>query len=151
VWPTTSAREMLADPFTSTDTADLHDIDVAVAEKPSWANTLKIGESTRNARSPAFVDLHSTPPARTPYTWLPALMYCTTFGFELAVDANLASVLFAAHKNLGQLNAGYYAATFGFMNVWTRPLGGIVGDLVGGRWGPAGESCCSSARELGEG
>ncbi|ORY83555.1 putative high affinity nitrate transporter [Leucosporidium creatinivorum] len=99
--------------------ANLHDIDVAVAEKPSWANTLKI--------------------ARTPYTWLPALMYCTTFGFELAVDANLASVLFAAHKNLGQLNAGYYAATFGFMNVWTRPLGGIVGDLVGRRWGPAGK------------
>lgn len=49
----------------------------------------------------------------TPYTWLPALMYMTTFGFELGVDANLANVLFAAHKSssFGQTQAGYYAGT----------------------------------------
>lgn len=46
----------------------------------------------------------------TPYTWLPSLMYMTTFGFELAVDANLANVLFAGHSKepgFGQLKAGY--------------------------------------------
>lgn len=33
----------------------------------------------------------------------------TTFGFELAVDANLANVLFAVHKtaSFGQEKAGY--------------------------------------------
>ncbi|KDE09326.1 hypothetical protein MVLG_00642 [Microbotryum lychnidis-dioicae p1A1 Lamole] len=99
----------------------LHDIDVAVAEKPSIAGTLKI--------------------ATTPYTWLPSIMYMTTFGFELAVDANLANVLFAVHKSpsFGQLKAGYYASIFGFLNVWTRPLGGILGDMIGKRWGPQGK------------
>ncbi|KAH9931873.1 uncharacterized protein B0H18DRAFT_1116121 [Fomitopsis serialis] len=29
----------------------------------------------------------------SPLTWLPSLAYLTTFGFELAVDANLSNVL----------------------------------------------------------
>lgn len=64
------------------------------------------------------------------YTWLPALMYATTFGFELAVDANLANVLVSDHPTLGQLKAGYYTSTFGFLNVVTRPFGGWLGDKV---------------------
>ncbi|BGP16635.1 hypothetical protein JCM10213_000449 [Rhodosporidiobolus nylandii] len=73
----------------------------------------------------------------SPYTWLPSLMYMTTFGFELAVDANLANVLFADHRSetFGQLKAGYYASTFGFLNFVTRPFGGYLGDMVYRRWG----------------
>ena len=42
-------------------------------------------------------------------TWLPALAYITTFGFELAVDASLANVLFGIYKSptFGQTKAGY--------------------------------------------
>ncbi|GAA5939386.1 uncharacterized protein JCM15063_004506 [Sporobolomyces koalae] len=64
------------------------------------------------------------------YTWLPAIMYATTFGFELAVDANLANVLVSDHPKLGQLKAGYYTSTFGFLNILTRPFGGYLGDKI---------------------
>jgi NNP family nitrate/nitrite transporter-like MFS transporter len=44
-----------------------------------------------------------------PLTWLPAIMYFTTFGYELAIDANLANVLFAMYKSktFTQTQAGY--------------------------------------------
>ena len=47
--------------------------------------------------------------ARNPLTWLPALSYLTTFGFELAVDTNLATVLFGLFKSssFDQTKAGY--------------------------------------------
>lgn len=77
----------------------------------------------------------------TPLTWLPALGYLTTFGYELAIDANLANVYLALYKSktFGQTKAGYVSDTtrphphpdilvqlasiFGFLNFFTRPLG----------------------------
>ena len=49
----------------------------------------------------------------TPLTWLPALAYLTTFGYELAIDANLANVLFTLYKSptFGQTKAGYVSGT----------------------------------------
>ncbi|GAA5874369.1 hypothetical protein JCM16303_005829 [Sporobolomyces ruberrimus] len=85
-------------------------LDIAVAEPLTWKSFGQIVSKS--------------------YTWLPALMYATTFGFELGVDANLANVLVSDHKGLGQLKAGYYASTFGFLNVFTRPFGGWLGDKV---------------------
>ena len=43
-----------------------------------------------------------------PLTWLPALAYLSTFGYELAIDSNLANILFAlyASKSFGQTKAG---------------------------------------------
>jgi NNP family nitrate/nitrite transporter-like MFS transporter len=70
-----------------------------------------------------------------PITWLPTLAYMTTFGFELAVDSNLASVLLAPHPTLGQLNAGYLASIFGLLNIITRPLGGYFADLLYRKYG----------------
>lgn len=49
----------------------------------------------------------------SPLTWLPALGYMTTFGFELAVDSNLGHDLLLSHQSLGMLNAGYLASVFG--------------------------------------
>jgi NNP family nitrate/nitrite transporter-like MFS transporter len=49
----------------------------------------------------------------SPLTWLPALAYMSTFGFELAVDSNLHHDLLLTHPNLGDLNAGYLASIFG--------------------------------------
>ncbi|GAA5880529.1 hypothetical protein JCM8547_002038 [Rhodosporidiobolus lusitaniae] len=91
-------------------------LDVAVAEKL----TLRM-----------FLDI-----IKSPTTWLPALMYMTTFGFELAVDANLPNVLVAAHKSphFGQLEAGYYTSAFGLMNIVTRPFGGYLADRLYARY-----------------
>uniref|UniRef100_A0A0W0F1J7 Nitrate/nitrite transporter n=1 Tax=Moniliophthora roreri TaxID=221103 RepID=A0A0W0F1J7_MONRR len=77
----------------------------------------------------------------TPLTWLPALAYMTTFGFELAIDAYLAHIIFDLYKteDFGQTKAGYLAATFGLMNVFTRALGGWAGDLLYARYGVPGK------------
>ncbi|TFK99358.1 nitrate/nitrite porter [Pterulicium gracile] len=72
-----------------------------------------------------------------PLTWLPALAYMTTFGFELAVDSVLAHVLMDIDKNLTLLNAGYLASVFGLLNIWTRPFGGYVADRLYVRFGVA--------------
>jgi len=39
-------------------------------------------------------------------------------------------VLSKDHPGLGQLKAGYYTSTFGFLNVVTRPFGGWLGDKI---------------------
>ncbi|KAG6377293.1 major facilitator superfamily domain-containing protein [Boletus reticuloceps] len=77
----------------------------------------------------------------TPLTWLPALAYFTTFGFELAIDANLANILLSLYKSktFGQTKAGYIASIFGLLNIFSRPLGGYFGDLVYRRWGVPGK------------
>ncbi|KAG8718164.1 hypothetical protein FRC08_005818 [Ceratobasidium sp. 394] len=77
----------------------------------------------------------------SPLTWLPSLAYVTTFGFELAVDANLVNVLYGLYKSpsFGQLKAGYITAIYGLLNIWTRPLGGFIGDMIYRRWGVPGK------------
>lgn len=70
-----------------------------------------------------------------PLTWLPSLAYMTTFGFELAVDSILANVILKHHSNLGMEKAGYYASVFGLLNIVTRPLGGILSDMLYRRYG----------------
>lgn len=52
----------------------------------------------------------------TSLTWLPALAYFATFGFELALDANLANVFLELYKSktFGQTKAGYVSATVQF-------------------------------------
>ncbi|KAF5334644.1 hypothetical protein D9611_011951 [Ephemerocybe angulata] len=78
-----------------------------------------------------------------PLTWLPALAYVTTFGFELALDAKMADVLYTLYNKrldgFDQKTAGYYTSVFGFLNIVTRPFGGYVGDVVYRRWGTAGK------------
>ncbi|GAA5870769.1 hypothetical protein JCM3774_001673 [Rhodotorula dairenensis] len=71
-------------------------------------------------------------------TWLPALTYMTTFGFELCVDSYLPNVLVANNK-LTQLHAGYLVSVFGFMNIVTRPAGGFLGDALYRRYGVKGK------------
>lgn len=49
-----------------------------------------------------------------PLTWLPALAYLTTFGLELAIDGQMANVLFGLFakqiKGFNQNKAGYYTS-----------------------------------------
>lgn len=55
-------------------------------------------------------------------TWLPALAYATTFGYELAIDANLANVLFGLFPHLGQTKAGYVSAHSLFNFILSRRM-----------------------------
>ncbi|KAF8641372.1 hypothetical protein AX16_009993 [Volvariella volvacea WC 439] len=79
----------------------------------------------------------------TPLTWLPALAYLTTFGLELMVDAKMADVLFNLFNKrisgFDQTTAGYYTSIFGFLNLFTRPFGGYVGDVIYKRYGTKGK------------
>ncbi|THG93793.1 hypothetical protein EW026_g7541, partial [Hermanssonia centrifuga] len=55
-----------------------------------------------------------------------------TFGFELAMDANLSNILFALYSSptFGQTKAGYIASVYGLLNIFARPVGGYLGDAV---------------------
>jgi NNP family nitrate/nitrite transporter-like MFS transporter len=66
------------------------DLDIAVAEVLTWSSAMRVFTSSG--------------------TWLCALAYMTTFGFELAVDSNLPNALFNSHRSdpsFGQETAGY--------------------------------------------
>ncbi|EGN92385.1 hypothetical protein SERLA73DRAFT_191257 [Serpula lacrymans var. lacrymans S7.3] len=89
---------------------------------------------------PLTVDIVSSV-VTNPLTWLPALAYMTTFGFELCMDANLANVLYSLYKSptFGQTKAGYIAGIYGLLNVVMRPLGGFLGDRMYLRFGVTGK------------
>ncbi|KZT38056.1 nitrate/nitrite porter [Sistotremastrum suecicum HHB10207 ss-3] len=95
------------------------ELDKAINEPLTWSSTLHILSS--------------------PLTWLPALAYMTTFGFELAMDANLSNSLFGIYPKLGQTKAGYITSTYGLLNIVTRPLGGYLGDKIYKRLGVPGK------------
>ena len=68
--------------------------------------------------------------AASPQTIFHILTYMCSFGTELAVNAILASYYAKNFPLLGQTAAANWAAMFGFLNFVTRPLGGIVSDLL---------------------
>ncbi|KAK3369925.1 major facilitator superfamily domain-containing protein [Podospora didyma] len=61
--------------------------------------------------------------------------YACSFGGELAINSILSSFFLKNFPYLGQTNASNYAAIFGFLNFITRPLGGVVGDLLYNNFG----------------
>jgi NNP family nitrate/nitrite transporter-like MFS transporter len=58
------------------------------------------------------------------------LTYFCSFGGELAINAILSSYYLKNFPSLGQTKAANWAAMFGFLNFVTRPLGGVVSDLL---------------------
>jgi NNP family nitrate/nitrite transporter-like MFS transporter len=56
--------------------------------------------------------------------------YACSFGGELAINSVLAAYYLRNFPHLGQTGASNYAAMFGFLNFVTRPLGGVVGDVL---------------------
>ncbi|EGR45008.1 uncharacterized protein TRIREDRAFT_111724 [Trichoderma reesei QM6a] len=69
--------------------------------------------------------------------WSCALCYLLTFGLETAMDAalpGLINTLFAS-ESFTITDAAYAASTYGLMNLFARPLGGIVSDLLYARFG----------------
>ncbi len=77
----------------------------------------------------------------SPTTLLPSLLYLSSFGFELCMDANLASTLYASHESesFTQLTAGQLGALYGMANIIARPVGGWLADVVFVRHGTRGK------------
>ncbi|KAK1756755.1 nitrate transporter [Echria macrotheca] len=61
--------------------------------------------------------------------------YAASFGGELAINSILGAYYLKNFKYLGQTKASNYAAIFGFLNFITRPMGGVVGDLLYNNFG----------------
>ncbi|ROW11311.1 hypothetical protein VMCG_01569 [Cytospora schulzeri] len=86
-----------------------------VIVKPSFKEALKVGLS--------------------PQTWVVMMCYFCSFGGELAINSSLPSYYHENFPGLGQTRSSDWAAMFGFLNFVTRPMGGIVSDVLYNRLG----------------
>ncbi|KAG0137147.1 major facilitator superfamily domain-containing protein [Tuber indicum] len=59
-----------------------------------------------------------------------AAPYACSFGGELAINSILGSYYIKNFKYLGQTKSGRWAAMFGLLNVFFRPAGGIIADII---------------------
>ncbi|RYP21757.1 hypothetical protein DL767_009186 [Monosporascus sp. MG133] len=81
-----------------------------IVEKPTWGMVLKVTVSLQ--------------------TLFQIATYFCSFGGELAINSVLGSYYNKNFPFLGQTLASNWAAMFGFLNFVTRPLGGVVADLL---------------------
>ncbi|PWN45227.1 MFS general substrate transporter [Ceraceosorus guamensis] len=72
--------------------------------------------------------------------WMVALSYCITFGLETAMDAALPQLIYGlfAGPSFSVADAAYAASTYGLLNLYARPLGGILCDILYNRFRPRG-------------
>ncbi len=82
--------------------------------------------------------------------WILAIMYGLCFGLELTID-NIAALYFIDYFQLDMKMAGFAAASFGMMNIFSRALGGYLGDVFGRRVGLNGRVSWLALVILGEG
>lgn len=81
-----------------------------VVQKPTWGMVVKVLVS--------------------PQTLFHIATYMCSFGGELAINSILGSYYAKNFPSLGQTNSSNWAAMFGFLNVFTRPLGGVISDIL---------------------
>jgi NNP family nitrate/nitrite transporter-like MFS transporter len=72
-------------------------------------------------------------------TWILTIAYAACFGVEITVD-NFAPIFFTDSYGASLAVAGMCAGIFGWINIFARPMGGIVADKVGKVWGFDGKS-----------
>ncbi|KAI9792986.1 MAG: hypothetical protein M1833_000973 [Piccolia ochrophora] len=59
-----------------------------------------------------------------------AAAYFNSFGSELAINSILGAYYLKKYPELGQTGSGNWAAMFGLLNVFFRPAGGIISDIL---------------------
>ncbi|KAI9171328.1 Nitrate transporter-like protein [Paramyrothecium foliicola] len=79
-------------------------------------------------KKPTFKE--SLPVLASPQTFFHVFTYACSFGGELAINSILSAYYKKNFPHLNQTTASNYAAIFGFLNVVTRPLGGVVADIL---------------------
>lgn len=72
-------------------------------------------------------------------TWILTIAYAACFGVEITVD-NFAPIFFTDSFGASIAVAGMAAGIFGWINIFARPMGGIVADKIGKIWGFDGKS-----------
>ncbi len=72
-------------------------------------------------------------------TWVLTIAYAACFGVEITVD-NFAPIFFTDTFGASLAVAGMCAGIFGWINIFARPVGGIVADKIGKVWGFDGKS-----------
>jgi len=82
--------------------------------------------------------------------WCLALAYAVCFGMEITFDG-VAALHFTDTFHLSQRSAGFWAGTFGFMNIFARALGGIASDKIGKKHGMRGKGFLLAGMLLLEG
>lgn len=82
--------------------------------------------------------------------WILAMLYGLCFGLELTID-NIAALYFIDYFQLDIQTAGFAAASFGMMNIFSRALGGYLGDVFGRRIGLNGRVSWLALVIFGEG
>ncbi|TCD01040.1 MFS transporter [Pedobacter psychroterrae] len=83
-------------------------------------------------------------------TWILTIAYAACFGVEITVD-NFAPIFFTDSFGATIAVAGMVAGIFGWMNIFARPLGGIVADKIGKSWGFDGKTLLLAVLLLVEG
>ncbi|MEJ7587927.1 MAG: MFS transporter [Ferruginibacter sp.] len=82
--------------------------------------------------------------------WSLSLAYAVCFGMEITFDG-VAALHFTDTFHLSQGSAGFWAGTFGFMNIFARALGGISADKIGRKYGMRGKGILLAIMLLLEG
>lgn len=82
--------------------------------------------------------------------WSLAFAYAVCFGMEITFDG-VAALHFTDTFKLSLQSAGFWAGTFGFMNIFARALGGKASDKVGKKFGLKGKGLLLAAMLLMEG
>jgi MFS transporter, NNP family, nitrate/nitrite transporter len=72
-------------------------------------------------------------------TWVLTIAYAACFGVEITID-NFAPIYFTDTFGASIKTAGICAGIFGMINIFARPLGGIVADKVGKVYGFSGKN-----------
>lgn len=72
--------------------------------------------------------------------WMVALSYMITFGLETSLDAALPTLIngLFASSTFTAVDAAYVASTYGLCNLYARPIGGIICDLLYNKFAPRG-------------